>query len=317
MPQRTHFRYRLDGLDHTWSSDASFQQVVYGHLSHGSYTFRIMGSNALGAWNGPETDINFTIRPAFWQTWYFQVLLGMAMVAVAVALYRFRLMQLKKQLHRRFEDRLVERTRIAQDLHDTLLQDVISASMQLDVAQDDVPEDSAAKPQLRRVLQLMRQATVEGRAALRGLRTVDSLASLEETFRKLVDEFSHTAASTCEVKSRGTPRDLKPVVRDEVGRIGREAYINAVSHARAQQIAIVFDYGLRTFRFMVTDDGCGIDPEILRRGREGHWGLSGMKERATAMGCDLKIRSHTPGGTEVELSIPAAIAYSPKTARRT
>ncbi|RXH58106.1 Sensor histidine kinase VraS [Granulicella sibirica] len=317
MPQRTRFRYRLDGLDHTWSSDASFRQVAYGHLSHGSYTFRIMGSNALGAWNGPETDVSFTIRPAFWQTWYFQVLLGMAIVAAAIALYRFRLLQLKQQLNRRFEDRLVERTRIAQDLHDTLLQDVISASMQLDVAQDDVPDHSAAKPQLRRVLQLMRQATVDGRAALRGLRTVDSLASLDEIFLKLVDEFSHTSISKCEVKSRGNPHELKPVVRDEVCRIGREAYINAVSHAKAKQISIVIDYGLRTFRFMVTDDGSGIDPEILERGREGHWGLSGMKERAKAIGCALKIRSRTPGGTEVELSIPAAIAYSPQNARQT
>ncbi|RXH58110.1 putative two-component system sensor kinase [Granulicella sibirica] len=316
MPERTRFRYRLDGLDQSWSIGASSRQVVFTPLSPGSHTFRIMASSALGVWNGPESDIVFQVQPALWQTWYFRTLGVILGGALGVALYRFRLMQVTSQLNRRFQDRLAERTRIAQDLHDTLLQDVISASMQLDVAQDYVPEDSAAKPQVRRVLHLMRQATAEGRAALRGLRTIDSSASLEEAFKKLADELSHTTTSTYEITSRGTPRDLKPAVRDEVCRIGREAYINAVSHAKASKINITVEYGSGSFHFMVTDNGCGIDSEILKRGRDGHWGLAGMKERAREIGCAVKIRSHTPGGTEVELSIPAAIAYVPQNSER-
>ena len=316
MPQRARFRYRLDGLDQTWSGDSSSRQVVYTHLSPGNYTFRIMASNALGVWNGPENDIPFRIQPAFWQTWYFQVLSAIAFIVVAIAFYRIHLVRVTGQLNRRFQDRLAERTRIAQDLHDTLLQGVISASLQLDLAQDRIPEDSAARPILQRVLQLMRQVTEEGREALRGLRTIERSSSLEETFRRLANERIPTSTSEYVVQVQGHPRQLKTAVLDEVYRIGREAYVNAASHARANRTEITIEYGLRTLRLLVRDDGCGIDSGILKNGREGHWGLAGMRERAEAIGSVLKIRTHTPGGTDVELLVPATIAYALTSSRR-
>jgi signal transduction histidine kinase/streptogramin lyase len=309
IPQRTQFRYLLGGLEQTWSSDASLRQVAYTHLSPGSYTFRIMASNALGVWNGPETEVTFKIQPAFWETWYFRLLCVIVGAAVAIALYRIRLTQVTEQLNRRFQDRLAERTRIAQDLHDTLLQGVISASMQLDVAQDRLSEDSPAKPMLGRVLQLMRQVTEEGREALRGLRTIDSSVSLEATFKRLANELVHTPASGYVIHVQGYPRPLQSAVLDEVYRIGREAYINAAAHAQAARIEITIEYGLRDFRLLVRDDGCGINAQILKDGRHGHWGLAGMRERAQAIGSVLKIRSRVPGGTDVELVVAAAIAY--------
>jgi ligand-binding sensor domain-containing protein/signal transduction histidine kinase len=313
---RTLFRYFLDGLDQTWSTDASSRQVIYTHLAPGHYTFRTVASNALGVWNGPEADIAFNVRPAYWQTWYFQVLCVLAAASLAIAVYRVRLIQVTEQLNKRYQDRLAERTRIAQDLHDTLLQGVISASMQLDVAQDRIPEDSPARPLLRRVLQLMRQVTEEGRAALRGLRAHDSSADLEAMFKGLGDESVHAPKAEFLVRVEGRVRPLQSALLDEVYRIGREAYINAAAHAQASRIEVILESGLRAFRLVVRDDGRGIDAAILRDGRSGHWGLPGMKERARAIGSVLKIRSRVPGGTEVELVIPAAIAYTRMNAGR-
>lgn len=315
MSQRTRFRYRLDGLDQSWSAGASSRQVVYTHLIPGDYTFRIMASNALGAWNGPEASVKFNVQPAFWQTWYFRttsVLMGAFLVLV---LYRIRMMQVTAQLDQRFQDRLAERARIAQDLHDTLLQGVISASMQIDVVQDHLPDDSSAKPMLLRVLQLMRQVTEEGRQALRGLRTIDNSASLEVALNRMLSEWGSTRDLENIVTIQGHSRLLAPAVFDEVYRIGREAYKNAVAHSGAARIEITMRYGARAFLLSVTDDGCGIDAQTLDHGREGHWGLSGMRERAEAIGAVLKIRTDSVRGTSVEVNVPAARAYPSATPR--
>lgn len=309
MPERTRFRYQLDGLDQSWSAAASSRQVVFTPLSPGTHTFHIMASNAFGVWNGPESNVMFHVQPALWQTWYFRTLGAILAAALCVALYRFRLMQVTGQLNRRFQDRLAERTRIAQDLHDTLLQGVIGTAMHLDVLQDNLPDDSPARQTVQQLLKQMRQSTEEGRAALRGLRTVDNSVNIETAFERMVNELRTSESSESLVKVQGRPALLKTVVFDEVYRIGREAYINSASHASAKRIEIAVEYGVRSFGLRVSDDGCGIDVETLTHGREGHWGLAGMRERAKAIGADVTIHTRTPGGTTVELRIPATIAY--------
>jgi len=310
MPGRIQFRYRLDDYDQSWSQDDSLRQVVYTHLSPGRYTFRITASNALGVWNGPETDIALTIRPAFWQTWYFRLLCAVVLAVAIVWLYRIRMLHYNKRLNRRFQDRLAERTRIAQDLHDTLLQGVLSASLQLDIAQDHLPDDSPARPMLGRVLQLMRQVTEEGREALRSLRSFNSGTTIEAAFARPPHEAGLTPSSTYRVHVEGGPRQLMPAVGNEVFFIGREALLNAFNHAEARNIDVTIEYGSQAFRFLVHDDGCGIDPATLKNGRHGHWGLAGMRERAEAIGSVLTIQSRVSGGTDVELTVPAVIAFA-------
>lgn len=310
MPERTRFRYRLDGLDQSWSIGGFSRQVVFTPLSPGSYTFRIMASNALGVWNGPENKITFQVQPALWQTWYFRTLGVVLLAVLCVALYRFRLMQVTGQLNKRFQDRLAERTRIAQDLHDTLLQGVIATGMHLDILQDYLPEDSPAQQKLQWLLKQVRRSTEEGRSALRGLRTIDNLVRIETAFERIVNECKTSGSPESSVAIQGHPNPLKAVVYEEAFRIGREAYINSLAHASATQIEIMVEYGNRAFCLRIKDDGCGIDEQTLSHGREGHWGLAGMKERAKAIGADLSIQSHTPGGTTIDLRIPASIAYT-------
>jgi signal transduction histidine kinase/ligand-binding sensor domain-containing protein len=310
MPEHARFRYKLDGYDQGWSDVVASRQAIYSHLAPNSYRFRIVASSREGLWNGPETTVPFVVEPAFWQTRWFRASCLALFALVIVALYRLRMYQLTRQLNVRFQERLAERTRIAQELHDTLLQGFVSASMQLDVAEDQLPDDSPTKPVLRRVLQLMGRVTEEGRNALRGLRTAESDSrDLEIAFSRMRQELAIDEKIGYRVIAHNDTRPLRPVIRDEVYRIGREALVNAFLHAQANTVEVEVEYASRYLRIMVRDDGCGIDPQVLDAGRQGHWGLPGMRERSEGIGASLKLRSRIGAGTEVELTVPSAIAF--------
>lgn len=317
-PERVRFRYMLDGFDHDWSNPTTAGEAVYTNLGPGSYRFHVIASNSDGVWNSAEDVLGFEISPAFWQTSWFRIALLLAVGFTALAFYRFRLHQLTRQLNVRFEERLAERTLIAQELHDTLLQGFLSASMQLDVFVDQLPPDSPAKSRLSKVLKLMRQVIEEGRNALRGLRSSSGFGSLdlEQAFSRMQQEVSTTEEIAFRVIVEGSSRPMHPVVRDEVYRIGREALVNAFRHARAKNIEVDVAYLANHLRILVRDDGCGIDPQVLHSGREGHWGLSGMRERAERIGARLKVWSRGGSGTEVELLVPSHVAFPSQSATR-
>ena len=310
VTERIRFRYKLDGSDQSWSDTVASRQVVYKNLGPGTYLFRIVASNSLGLWNGPETSVPFVIEPAFWQTWWFRMACLAGFCLAILTIYRLRTHQLTKQLTVRFQERLAERTRVAQELHDTLLQGVLSASLQLDVAEDQLPEDSPAKPLLKRVLQLMSTVTEQGRNTLRGLRTTETdNQSLETAFSRLRQEFPLDNKTDFRVIADSVKRPLRPIIRDEVYRIGREALVNAFMHASANRIEVEVEYASRHLRVLVRDDGIGIDPHVLHSGREDHWGLVGIKERSKRIGANLRLWSRTGSGTEVELTVPGSIAF--------
>jgi signal transduction histidine kinase/ligand-binding sensor domain-containing protein len=309
-PEKVVFRYKLDGSGQGWSNVVALRQVVFTNLDPGSYRFRAIASNGLGLWDGPETIFPFVIQPAFWQTWWFRFACLSACVLAIMALYHLRMVQLTHRLNALFRERLAERTRIAQDLHDTLLQGILSASMQLDVAQDQVAESSPAKPRLRRVLELMRQVTDEGRGALQGLRSSEKEGlSLEESFSRVRQELATDEKTGYRVIVHGVTRPLRPVIRDEAYRIGREALVNAFLHAQANSVELEVEYTGRFLRLVVRDDGCGVDPQVMDLGREGHWGLIGMRERSERVGATFKLRSRLGAGTEVEFRVPAVLAF--------
>jgi signal transduction histidine kinase len=310
VPERIRFRYLLDGFDRQWSEPSVAREAVYTNLGPGTYRFRLLASNSYGEWNGSETDVGFEVEPAFWQTWWFRSCFVLLMACTLWVLYRFHLSRLTQELNMRFEERLAERTRIAQELHDTLLQGFLSASLQLDVAEDQLPEDSPTKPLLKRVLQLMRTVTEEGRNALRGLRTTETdNQSLETAFSRLRQEFPPDGKTDYRVIVDSVTRPLRPLIRDEVYRIGREALLNAFMHAHANRIEVEVEYASRHLRVLVRDDGRGIDPQVLHSGREGHWGLVGIRERSERIGANLRLRSRIGAGTEVDLTVPGSIAF--------
>ncbi len=241
----------------------------------------------------PTRRVAFVVEPAFWQTSWFRLLVVATCGGLVFAAYRLRTRQLTRQLNVRFEERLAERTRIAQELHDTLLQGVLSASMQLHSAVDDLPADTPNRQELERVLRLMSRVSDEGRVAVRGLRT-ESGDDLEQAFCLVRQEYASRNGADFEVTVEGRVRTIHPLIRDEVYRIGREALVNAFRHARATRIEVELEYGSRHLRMLIRDDGCGVDPKILHAGRDGHWGLPGMRERARRIGGQLT--AVEPGG---------------------
>jgi signal transduction histidine kinase/ligand-binding sensor domain-containing protein len=314
LPERVRYRYRLDGFDRGWSEPHGGREAVYTNLAPGPYTFRVVASNPDGVWNSNETALTFSVDPAFWQARWLQAGALFGCVLTALALYRLRLRQLTARLSMRFEERLAERTRIAQELHDTLLQGFLSASMQVHVAADQLPPGSQVKPALTRALGLMRQVIDEGRTVVRGLRSTPGMTlDLEQAFSRIPDELASREWTQDEVNFRvivdGDRRALRPVLRDEVYSIGREALINAFRHSHAKTIEIELSYSPSRLRLLVRDDGRGIDPETLSGGRDGHWGLQGMRERAERIRARLKLLSAVSRGTEIELSVPGYIAF--------
>lgn len=317
VPERVRFRYRLDGLDQGWSDPVATRQAIYTNLGVGSYRFRVIASNSDGLWNSSEAVIPFEIEPAFWQVWWFRWMCVLIIALMVFALYRLRLHQLTRQLNVRFEERLAERMRIAHELHDTLLQGFLGASVQLDFALDQTPEEAATRPLLKRALELMRRVNEEGRNALRGLRSPGwEFHDLEQAFLSVPQELEIRGGIDFRVTVQGQPRMVHPFIRDEAYRIGREALVNAFRHARARTIEVELEYASNFLRIMVCDDGCGITPDVLREGREGHWGLPGMRERAARIGAKLKVSSSPANGTVVELSAPAHIAFQAQPANR-
>jgi signal transduction histidine kinase len=303
------FRYRLDGFDRGWSEPVTTREAAYTNLGPGDYRFRVMASNRGGAWRGSEAALAMEIQPLLWQTASFRVAAAAAVAFAAFLLYRLRMRRLTREMTVRFEERLDERTRIAQDLHDTLLQGFLSASMQLHLAVDQVPEPSPARRRLDEVLALMARVVDEGRNAVRGLRSVDDGHDLEQAFARIREDVRVGDDVELRVIREGPPRPLHPMVRDEVYRIGREALVNAIRHSGAAKIEVAVECAAHHLRVLVRDDGRGIDPEVLRAGRDGHWGLSGMRERAERVGGHLRVWSRPGAGTEVELAVPGHLAF--------
>jgi len=317
VPSRVRFRYKLEGFDREWSEPTPAREASYTNLDSGNYRFRVMASNSDGLWNGAESALQFEIQPVFWQTWWFLLSAVFVLGLLLLALIRLRLLQVTKQLNLRFEERLAERTRIAQELHDTLLQGVLSASMHLHVADEQLPADSPAKPFVARVLELMSGVVEEGRNVVHGLRASRrNFPELEQAFLHTREEFPMQYQTGFRVIVEGAPRPLRPLIRDEVYLIGHEALCNAFRHSRATDIEVELEYAASHLRVFVRDNGAGIDPQVLSSGRDGHWGLSGMKERTERIGGRLRVLSRPATGTEVELSVPSRVAFEFRTDAR-
>jgi len=312
-PERVRFRYYLENYDRGWSEPTAEPQASYTNIGPGKYRLRVMAADPDGVWSGSVAALAFRVDPAYWQSWWFRACLFVLLGIVVFVFYRLRLRQLTARLNLRFEERLGERTRIAQELHDTLLQGFLSASMQIHVVTSRLPADSQEKPAFARSLELMNQVIEEGRKAVSGLRSTRSASlDLEEAFSRIQDEMTAQPMQepvSFRVISEGVCAPLNPGVRDEVYRIGREALLNAFRHSGAETIEMELIYSSRTFRLLVRDDGCGIAPDTLNDGRDGHWGLVGMRERAEHMGARLRLWSNPGRGTEVELSVPGHVAF--------
>ena len=234
-----------------------------------------------------------------------------------MAAYQYRVRQLQWAFNIRLEERVDERTRIARDLHDTLLQSFQGLMPVFQTARNLLPGQSdRAAEVLDEGLHDAGEAIVEGRNAIQNLRAKPSLdPDLGSLLNAAGQELAQSpeaegSAPAFRVVVEGPRLPLAPLLRDEIYRIGREVLRNAFRHAHAGRIEAEIRYDRAMFRLRIRDDGKGIDSSVLKEGaRIGHWGLPGMHERAKNMGGHLKIWSEPGAGTEAELTVPARIAY--------
>jgi signal transduction histidine kinase/ligand-binding sensor domain-containing protein len=320
-PEAIRFRYKLQEMDDEWHEAARSTSVSYRNLPPRSYRFEVGASDANGAWSDKTATAEFSILPAYYQTNWFRAVCAMLVLIAAWAVYRLRIRSMERRFEMTLDARVGERMRIARDLHDTLLQSFHGLLLRFQTASDLLPSrPTEAKHVLAGAIDQAAEAITEGRDAVQGLRAsvtevndvADALRTLGE---ELAVEFDHDAPLRVEVL--GKPRALHPIVRDEVFRIAGEALRNAIRHADARQIEVELRYDEQKLGIRVRDDGKGIDSHVLQgEGREGHFGLPGMRERAKVAGGKLTVWSAVDSGTEVDLTIPATRAYRTRSEQR-
>jgi signal transduction histidine kinase len=318
VPERVRYRYRLEGFDRGWSDPVATQEAIYTNLSPGSYRFHVIACNSDGVWSDSGSSVQLTIVPEFYQTKWF-LLLSVAIVGSLVwAAYQWHVGQMTDRLHMQFAERLSERTRIARELHDTLLQTFQGLILHFQTARDLLQTRPAeASQKLDIALESADQAMVEGRNAIYDIRSSTVADNdLAHTIGALGDElranhYGKEDPATLSVVVEGTAKPLDPICRDDICHIVREALRNSYRHGNAKNIEAEIAYGKRSLRVRIRDDGTGIDPKVLAQGGlAGHWGMAGMRERAKRIGGRLVVWSELGAGTEVELSIPGSVVYA-------
>ena len=315
-PEKTHFRYKLEGQDPDWREVVNDRQVQYSNLAPRQYTFRVIACNNSGVWNEAGASLEFSVLPAFYQTNWFRSLCAVGFLALLWGVYQLRIRELRRQFNIALDARVGERTRIARDLHDTLLQNFHGLMFQFQAARNLITRrPDEAMRSLDDAIDETKKALAESREAIQDLRSEPiakgNLAELlMRTSQELAGSNSNEHPPVFDLIEEGERRALASTVSSEVCRIALELLRNVYQHAQAQRIEAEIRYGDSTFRLRIRDDGRGIDPKVLREGgRDGHWGLRGVRERADRTGAQLDLWSEPGSGTEAQLLVPAEIAY--------
>jgi signal transduction histidine kinase/ligand-binding sensor domain-containing protein len=309
VPRKVQFRYKLERFDSDWRDGGFSREATYTNLPPGHYTFRVRAANNDGVWNNAGAELSFDLAPAWFQTLWFRLLCIAGVLLAAVYFFRLRLRSARRMLRVRFEERMEERTRIAQDLHDHLIQEMTGISMQLEAADELTPSTADAKKPLQRALTLSRETIAGGRLTLHSLRQRPITGSaLLEALRRTADAYPHHGARV-EYEIEGEERLFRSEVAEELCDLGQEALRNALKHAGNVAIRAQLRYSSSSLEMLVRDEGPGMTADVQRAGKPGHYGLAGMRERATRIGGLFSIISGPGQGTSVLVSVPAARAY--------
>ena len=307
MPERVEFRYKLEGVDKDWQDAGTRRQAFYTSLAPGPYSFRVIACNNDGVWNEQGAILAFSVEPAWYQTNWFLLLCISAGVLAVWSLYRLRVRQIAKSISIRFDERLAERTRIARDLHDTFLQTIQGSKLVADDAMDPSADSIRMRRAVERLSKWLGQAMEEGRAALNSLRTsITEENDLAQALQRATEDCPLPSSMAVNFIVIGDAKRMHPIVRDEIYRIGYEAIRNACLHSTASQLEVELTYG-QDLALRVADNGVGIDSEVADRGKDGHFGIQGMRERAVRIGGRLTLESSPNSGTEMKLIVPGSI----------
>lgn len=311
-PSRVRFRYRLEGVDTAWLDPGARRSALYVNLGPGRYRFQVLAANGDGVWNRTGDTVEIEIPPTLLETWWFRTLLGLTALAGLWLAVRWRIRAATAAAEARLSERQAERLRIARELHDTLLQGVQGLLIRFQVVANAIPAEQPAKRMMEDVLDRTEEILIEGRDRVRDLRAEqDAGSQLVVELRELAYELERDHGTTINVSASGVVEPLCVDAHREVAAIAREALLNAVRHSGASTIECELDFSRRRLILEVRDNGAGLPPEVLRQGgRDGHWGLRGMSERARLVGGQLRIRSDARG-VVVRLTAPMRLLRVP------
>jgi signal transduction histidine kinase/ligand-binding sensor domain-containing protein len=309
VSNRVRFRYRLQGVDSDWQEAGTRRTAYYTQLAPGRYRFEVAASNERGQWAEVPTSLDIEVRPAWYQTSGFRALLVALSLAFLWALYLLRVGVVARRERARMREILAERERIARDLHDTLLQSMQGVILGFQAVATGLPMQSDTRGSIEGQLDRADQLLGEARDRVQDLRGKDAgMMGLREAFESAAAQLAGSAR--VEIVEQGRPQPLRPLARDRIYLIGREALLNAVIHGKGCDVCVQLQFEAGQFVLHVRDKGPGIDPAVLAAGeRPGHYGLVGMRERAAQMGGSVKLICLPEGGSEVELRVPATQAY--------
>lgn len=311
-PERITFRYQLEGEDADWHEVGARRRAYYSALSPGTHRFMVSARYGDGRWNESAAVWSLRVIPAWYQTLWFRatavVLIVVTGGAIAALIQRARFRRDQAALKQQYEATLSERSRIASDLHDTLLQGFVGVTYQLQAVENSLATrpDLAAET-LARVRQLARDSLHEARERVWEMHDTSMGADLPAALKSIAADRTAGTGIACQVSVVGQPCELVPKVHDTALRSGREAIVNAVKHAKATCIDIEMTFTERVLTLQVRDDGCGFSPtESDAARRNGHFGLVGIRERAAAAGGTAEVRARAGAGTVVTITLPVA-----------
>jgi signal transduction histidine kinase/streptogramin lyase len=316
-PEKIRLQYRLDGVDSEWLDAGSTGHAIYSNIPPGTHAFHIRANNRSGIWNR-DGVIAYTItqQPYFYQTRWFLIAAILFTMLLVVGFYRLRFRQVAKELGARFDERLAERTRVARELHDTFLQTVQGSKLVADHALKASDDHTRMVRAMEQLSDWLEQATKEGRAALNSLRaSTTEKNNLAEAFRRAIDECKTQTHMDASFSVAGESREMHPVVRDEIYRIGYEAIRNSCTHSGAERLEIALEYA-QDLILRISDNGVGMDASTLEKEKQGHFGLRGMRERAARIGGKFTLVSSPGSGTVITLVVPGNIAFRNSTPSR-
>ncbi|WP_175511106.1 sensor histidine kinase [Collimonas sp. OK307] len=317
MPERMRFLNQLEGVDSGWQDAGTGRTATYTDLGPGEYRFKVRAANNDGVWNEEAAVMPFYVAPAFYQTLWFRMLAAMLIAAAFWALHKLRLAQVARQIRARIEERLMERERIARELHDTLLQGTQAMILRVHAATAHVPPHDPVREMIDSALEGADTMLLEGRERVHDLRAHDHFGvGVTASIRRNGASLAEESGVQFEFVESAQLRGIMPFVGHELYRIANEALTNAFRHSQATQVKVEVMHERKTFILVVRDNGRGLPAEVMRSGQlAGHWGLPGMRERANKLGATMVLESAPGKGTMLQLSIPARIAYKASPSR--
>ena len=301
-PEKVRFKYKLEGFDEDWVDADNRRIAYYTSIPPGDYTFRVKACNNDGVWNEQDASFGFYLKPHFYQTYWFYVVLAAFAGLIGWGLYRLRLKQLKAQ----FSTVLAERNRMARDIHDTLAQGFVGISLQLEAVGKMLDESPhRAKQHLDLAQNMVSHSLTEARRSVWDLRShaLDS-ADLATALSDIARQLTSGTSVQAQLSVVGTPRRFDDAIENNLLRIGQEALTNTMKHARATKIHIELSFHAEYIQLGIRDDGCGFDANDQPHSGKGHFGLIGMRERVERLKGQLQLKSRPGAGTEILIKVP-------------